>query len=421
MLASVATIPYGVPPGNHAVLSLLAPMLLSSFVASSPGSDTLSSAHRQEASKRADAVAPYDWDAIGKHMKAAYGVLEARHQNERPWVRLWRGNETKILDTPQWVDHVVTPGERVGSVAARYGVDYRELREWNHLRPRARIKAGDKLRVLATRLPVPRERVEHHVEVGETWESIAALYRVESRSLRQQNGSAAQPKAGSSIGVWYDPGAPWTVGREIGRPELLQLDIPAGALSYGRPDRGRILNGVQLPESPLYERRTPRTLWGSSHAIGNLMQAIADYRYDSGHQGPLVINSMSLQRGRRFHPHKSHQSGRDVDIALPVLPGVATTSFPLPDQVDWAATWALVRSLVRTNEVVYIFLDRPLQYRLADAGRAMGATEDELATILEVAQDRRKQAVVRHAKGHDDHLHVRFTCAPYEPKCSGSN
>jgi LysM repeat protein len=364
---------------------------------------------------------PYDWNAIGKHMKAAYTVLERRAANQPAWVRLWRGEDTVIPEAPQWVEHVVTPGERLSQIAVRYGATLAEVKSWNQLRRRT-VEAGTRLDVLAVRIPVPRQEIKHRVQAGESWETIAGEYRVEIRELKRHNRAKNDaPQIGDVLSVWYDPAAPWTVGRTLGSTKVLDFEVPQGALSVGRPNRGRILNGVQLPDSPLYARRTPRTLWGSSHSIGALMSAFAMFRYESGHQGEVIVNSMSLQHGRRFAPHKSHQSGRDVDVALPLLPGVVPTISPNADEVDWWATWALVRSLIRTNEVVYIFLDRPLQRRLYDAALSMGATPDELATILEIAQDHRKQSIVRHAKGHDDHIHVRFRCAPYEERCAGQD
>ncbi|MBK8264733.1 MAG: penicillin-insensitive murein endopeptidase [Nannocystis sp.] len=159
-------------------------------------------------------------------------------------------------------------------------------------------------------------------------------------------------------------------------------------------------------------------MWGSSHTIRALHAAIADFRHQSGFAGEIVIGSMSLRRGGRFAPHRSHQSGRDVDIRLPLLPALPLTAFPNADEIDWPAAWELVRALVRTGEIEVIFLEGPLQRRLYQAALWEGATPDQLREII--AWPNRKGhegALVRHSRGHDGHIHVRFRCGPDEPRC----
>ena len=364
--------------------------------------------------------APYDWNAISHHMRAAVDVLAERTQAEPPWVRLWRGHETVVLSEPEWIEHTVTPGERLTQIAVRYGVDFSDLREWNRIRSRrTKVDAGRVLKVQARRLPVARQSLVHQVNAGEDWSDIAAAYRVEEKVLRQTNPDVRTLRPGEKLTVWYDPSLPWTVGRQMGAVDQLAFNAPAGAESYGRPEYGRLLNAVQVPESPLYARRSPNQLWGSSHAIEVLMGAIAQFRYETGHRGLIQLNSMSLRRGRRFSPHKSHQSGRDIDIHLPLLPGVEFTNSPNADEVDWWATWSLVRSFLETDQVVYIFLNRELQRRLYEAARSMGESHESLAEVIEWAHGRRHKTIIRHSRGHDDHIHVRFACGPDESRCSG--
>lgn len=363
----------------------------------------------------------FHWGAIWQHMQAAAVVLEQRAQKEPAWVRLWRGDETIIPDEPEWITHTVTPGERTTQIAVRYGVKARKLMAWNRIRSSySRLRTGRKLKVLANRIPVPRQSLVHRVGEDESWDDIAAIYRVGERMLRSTNPKLRHLEPGDAVTVWYDPGLPWTVGRQLGEVDLLTYEVPQGAESYGRPDMGRLLNAVQVPDSPLYRKRSPNLLWGSTHAIDLLMGSIARFRYETGYDGEVQLNSMSLRRGRSFAPHKSHQSGRDVDIHIPLLPGVAYTSESNPDEIDWLATWELVRVLLETEQVVYIFLDTDRQIRLYEAARAMGESHEALAEVIEWAHGSRKRSIIRHAPGHDGHLHVRFRCGPHERHCYGS-
>lgn len=364
---------------------------------------------------------PYNWDAIMHHMSAALEVLEERGTEEPPWVRLWRGNETVVLEQPEWIEHTVTPGERLTQIAARYGVRYRDLREWNRIRSsRAKARVGRKLKVMAHQIPVPRQSLVHRVQPGEAWDDIAAAYRVEAKMLRDTNRKVRRLRGGEKLTVWYDPGRPWTIGRELGDIAQLNYEAPMGAMSFGRPEYGRIINPVQVPESTLYHRRSPNQLWGSSHAIDILMGAIAQFRYETGHSECIQLNAMSLRRGRDFYPHKSHQSGRDIDIHMPLLPGVQYTRDPNADEVDWLATWSLIRKFLETDEVVFIFLNLDLQRHLYEAARALGESHEALAEVIEWAHGARKRTIIRHSKGHDGHMHVRFRCGPHEYNCHGS-
>lgn len=363
----------------------------------------------------------FHWGAIWQHMQAAAVVLEQRAEGEPAWVRLWRGDETIVLDTPEWISHTVTPGERITQIAVRYGVKTRKLMAWNRVRSkRSHLKSGRKLKVLASRLPVPRQSLVHRVGEGEDWSDIAAAYRVEARVLRSTNPKIRNLSPGDELTVWYDPALPWTVGRKLGAVSLLDYQVPQGAQSYGRPEAGRLLNAVQVPDSPLYTKRSPNLLWGSTHAIGVVMGSIARFRYETGYEGRIQLNSMSLRRGRHFAPHRSHQSGRDIDIHMPLLPGVAYTNDPGPDEIDWQASWELIRSMLETDTVVYIFLNQELQRHLYEAARALGESHEALAEVIEWADGRYKRTIIRHAKGHDGHIHVRFRCGPNERHCHGS-
>jgi murein endopeptidase len=204
----------------------------------------------------------------------------------------------------------------------------------------------------------------------------------------------------------------------MGPPVPEDLGVPDGGLSVGRPNRGRVQHAVQVPDLPYYTRRNPDILWGSSHAVRSLVSALARFRHESGFEGEVILGSMSRSRGGRFSPHRSHQSGRDIDIRLPLLPGVRPTHAPAADEVDWQAAWALVSSLIDTGEVHAIYLETRLQRRLYEAARQLGAGHEELVDKIQWPRSETGVvAIVRHQKGHDAHIHVRFSCAPDEDRC----
>jgi hypothetical protein len=204
-----------------------------------------------------------------------------------------------------------------------------------------------------------------------------------------------------------------------GTPEFKIISVPKTALSVGAPARGRLKNGLQLPENdPLYTIRNPDHSWGSSHMIEELQRGIAAFRRATGFDRRILIEDMSQHGGGRFGPHKSHRSGRDVDIQLPVRAGLREDI--VPDDmslVDWDATWGMVKAFASSGQVRYIFLSRSRQVPLYRAALRAGATDEEITKYLQYphgAQD----ALVRHSSGHVKHIHVRFICASYEAQCT---
>ncbi len=192
--------------------------------------------------------------------------------------------------------------------------------------------------------------------------------------------------------------------------EALLAPVGVGGVGVGGPNGGRLVNAVQLPENPqLYTRKHPANAWGSTHAIDTLQRAVAQFRRDSGYPGAVVIGDISKRHGGRFYPHKSHQSGRDVDIALPGKPGAR----------DWDATWGLVEALIDSGRVERIFLGYGRQRELYEAARRAGVSTDRLTRDVQYPEGRYAPAVVQHQSGHEEHIHVRFKCGPDERGCTG--
>ena len=329
------------------------------------------------------------------------------------------------VETPprrRWIRHRIRHRERVSQIAARYGVSRDKLVEWNRLNPAEAYppKRRRSLKVRARRIPPPRVKVQCVPTEGETWGDVAARLRVELPDLHAWNWQQRRIRAGRPLVAWVDPAQSWSYRPGEGPEVPATFDVPSGGLSVGRPQRGRLVSAVQLPESPLYTRGTLRVLWGSSYTIEQLQVAFANFRHDTGFEHEIIVGSISKRGGRKLPPHKSHQSGRDVDIRLPLLPHVPKTKHPNPDEIDWYATWGLIKALGETEAVTVVFLDADLHRRVYEAARVMGESRDLLAGYLIFPQWRPKaDPLVRHSRGHDEHIHVRFRCADDEPRCRG--
>lgn len=329
--------------------------------------------------------------------------------------------QTTFLGQREWIVHVVRPRERLGQIAVRYGVTREELAAWNDLSgPRAQVRAGKKLKVRTDRVPPPREEITYTVAPDDDWTAVAIRHRVALDDLKGWNPRrAGRPlEAGTTLTIWIDPGAPRTVNCRRGEPPP-PIEFRKDALSLGYPSGGRLLRGILLPLSPLWTRGKRDEVWASSHTLATMVEAFTRLRVDIGYAGEVFIGSISRRRGGKFRPHASHRTGLDIDIRLPLLPTVPLETYPTPDAVDWPALWELIEALLDTGEVSVIFLDQRLQEHLYWAARWDGKTPEELAPIIHWPRKERKwEAIVRHARGHKGHIHVRLLCGPDEPRCA---
>lgn len=317
-------------------------------------------------------------------------------------------------DVPS-VEHEVIPEETLAEIAALYGTSERLIAGRNGLAPGATLAPGTRLQI-QTRLPaVVRERVGHRVEPGDSWEGLARRFGVDVSRLRAHNrelGPDLHP--GQIVTIWARRDAP----RRSFEPAALV--VPSGSTSVGPA----LVHAVQIPRSRDYDLRCPLNAHASSFTAHHLLNAIARLRVR--YRGQLIIGDLSRQDGGSYGPHKSHQSGRDVDVWLPHRAGsyhedpacsACGTLWCRPDpaEVDWAATWELVRVLADTDAVRNIFLDRSLHPELRAAARTAGADEETIARTIQPRSG--APALVTHIANHTKHIHVRFRCGPDEPDC----
>jgi penicillin-insensitive murein DD-endopeptidase len=197
------------------------------------------------------------------------------------------------------------------------------------------------------------------------------------------------------------------------------------SLALGYHNDGRLVNGVQLPTRgdgyvmpPTWARRGNN--WGTEELVGLLVRTgrrLADDVTDAS----LYIADLSPPRGGPSAWHRSHQTGRDVDLIFfardalgkPVAPPAQMMTFGDDGKTldglasfDTERNWKLVRALLVDPEVdvQYLFIYEPLAKRLIEHARASHEPPDLVAraeALLKQPTDSLK---------HDDHLHVRIYC-----------
>ena len=330
------------------------------------------------------------------------------------------------------IDHEVVPEETLDDIARRYGVSAEQIAEWNLLNPDQKLlPPGTRVEIKRpTKRPLPQQRIEYELEPEDTsWSKLSKRFGVSAKKLRAYNPEVERLRRGQEIVIWIDP-RPYA-------PKEPRSAIPSyvpamEAQSIGSPNEGSLDRGIQLPQNDqLYIRRYPYIMWGSGYLIANVQKAVAQFRQDMDFDGTLVLADISKQRGGNFYPpHRSHQAGRDIDIWLPTLRGVFKAKYlteegdekfgrrPNPEEVDWFATWGLIRALIATGAVQDIFLTHSIQPNVYNAAKFLGVSDEELDEALQWPRhEHSAKGIVMHAPGHTHHMHVRFKCAPYEKQC----
>lgn len=191
---------------------------------------------------------------------------------------------------------------------------------------------------------------------------------------------------------------------ETAEPE--RVVIPS--VSLGRPNAGALVDAVQMPEDPRWELVVPQHAWATQETVTAIARAVETVHevHDDAH--PLHIGDLSRRFGGPLYPHRSHQSGRDVDLGYYYQPDKAAWYQRASARtLDTPRTWTLVRALITRSDVEYIFIDRAVQKLLHEYALSIGEDREWLATVMQY-KSIQPGAIVRHTWGHATHMHVRF-------------
>ena len=203
------------------------------------------------------------------------------------------------------------------------------------------------------------------------------------------------------------------------------------SVSWGPANQGMLLGAVPLPLTG--DGFVVHATWAARDTQWGIDELIAVVAWTArevarAHPGTeLAIGDLSIAGGGRSAHHRSHQTGRDVDLVLFGIkdgrPVPATAMLPYGDdghlvadpavELDVARQWTVVRGLLSAPGpgIANIFLYAPLRERLLDHARAIGEPEgliDLAAATMSQPSD---------SAPHNDHMHVRIYCPPGEPTC----
>ena len=220
------------------------------------------------------------------------------------------------------------------------------------------------------------------------------------------------------------PAHTWAPAARAVLDGLSRLELPIALLArlhpatpVGTARRGRLLFGARMLPSEGIHLRNPDEAWGTPEGIWALQYAARVVRESLPGGFDLVVGDLSRRTGGRFYPHRTHQQGLDVDVRYyltGIEPGDYSYHFVGPENFDPPRVWAFIEELVMLDAVELFYMDVRHQRRLYQYARdTLGRDPDSLEPLLSYPRARRHpDALIQHARGHHNHLHIRFK-APF--------
>ena len=196
---------------------------------------------------------------------------------------------------------------------------------------------------------------------------------------------------------------------------------PSRSESIGAATRGRLVHAEQLTPHLGYVIRDIGRAWGTLESVRWIVEAFEAVRARFGGGVRVRVHDLSSEHGGPMRDHRSHQSGRDVDISYfqnHCRGGVCRFARIGPAQLDAARQWTLLESWLKSDRVEAVFIDYGLQRPLYEQAREGGASRQELERWFQYPRGRgHPGGIVRHFRSHRDHLHARFRCPETDEEC----
>jgi penicillin-insensitive murein endopeptidase len=205
-------------------------------------------------------------------------------------------------------------------------------------------------------------------------------------------------------------------------------DAPVDSVSIGLVNRGALSDARELPvEGSGYVVPEPWRSRGLRYGTDELVRLVTRAAARVAREQPggqLAVADLSKEHGGTAANHRSHQSGRDVDLVFyalsrdgsPLAPdgrmpgyspdGRASERRGRERYFDLPRNWALVRALLEDREatVIHIFVSRRVRSWLLAYAQVSG----EPAALVERASHILSRPT--DVGGHNDHMHVRIAC-----------
>jgi len=326
---------------------------------------------------------------------AAAGKLEKKAKKEK---------KEKKKQPEFFYEYTVQKGDSLSLIASRYDVSVKKLLRWNPKlgKDARKLAVGTVLKVYSN-VPVRPKRLNYYVvKKGDNLKRLSKRLSVTVSQLKDLNsikGSIIRP--GQKL-AYLVPG-----------PET-------PSESVGKASSGKLVNGEKMPAGPGYSYGSRPNVYATNETITLLIQCFGQYRKKFTDGPDLVVGNMSRETGGKLDPHKSHQSGRDVDLGYihkqkfqPVTRMLATDE----DNLDPEKTWFLLKCFLDTKKVKVMFIDYKIQKLLYEYLVKHKYKKGYLDGIFQYPKGKGTDAVIKHLQSHHHHVHIRFLCPEKDARC----
>src|SRR5690606_5530930 len=242
------------------------------------------------------------------------------------------------------IRYEVRSGDTLVEIAKAHDVGVDDIVRWNKLKNPDQLKIGQKLKIATTvrgsssddggSSSGSRDRkVTYIVRKGDTLSEIAKKNDVSMKELTKWNRDLRKNpdrlRIGQKITLWKKGPA-------------------NGSSSVGLANRGKLYNSEQLHKCKGYVRRNPGRAYGTNLSVTHIMEVMANYSAKYPKAPSAVVGDLSFRKGGKMKPHKSHQSGRDVDIGYICSKGTQFDRFEKMNEsnFDVAKNWYIIKSFL---------------------------------------------------------------------------
>jgi penicillin-insensitive murein endopeptidase len=180
-----------------------------------------------------------------------------------------------------------------------------------------------------------------------------------------------------------------------------------GPMSLGQPFRGKLYNGIPFPTGEHWRLTDPGHAWGTPETVDSILRAFDRVYRKFPDSEPIVVGHLSAKSGGHLRPHKSHQSGRDVDLSYFYTTKKDWYAVANAKNLDRERTWELVKAFLEDPNTEMILIDSSLQKPLREYALAKGEDADFIDRVFQLG-GKSPRPLIRHVKGHATHIHVRF-------------
>ncbi|MBW2459263.1 MAG: penicillin-insensitive murein endopeptidase [Deltaproteobacteria bacterium] len=401
-------------------------------------------------------------DRLHPGQRLVVNATQAPKAPDRPGKTATRSRRPKVPKP----NVTVRPGDSLNKIAKRHEVKVSDLRLWNqdlagdHIRPGQRLRVGsfyairknDTMGAIARRHDVTvDELLGWNPGIDRNWirpgQQVVVFDRPRARPKPIAEAPAATPRKVSSkepakkssageasSGVRSTKSAKKKANKAQGKVSSAKpvakdscknrrkvSSTKAAQTKPSKPERKRLRYGVPVRKNAGYAIRSRKRSYGTQTTVDALRGAFDSVVKRAPKGARVWVLDVSLPQGGPMTGHRSHETGRDVDLTYYqkhcgrracMLRKVTARS------LDAQRQWALLSYWLRRGDAQYIFIDYALQVPLYAAARKAGATRKQLEQWFQYPRKQKiRKGIIRHAANHADHMHLRFRCPRRDRSC----